>query len=63
MHLFKEPRIHNIRIIEGTQKSMHNAQTRIRNELYLTIMYIAKNWYQKENGYENRPQDMNKPQQ
>ena len=53
MHLFKEPGIHNIHIIEGTRKSMHNTQTRIRNQLYLTIIYMAKNWDQKENGHDS----------
>ena len=44
---------------------MHKTQTSILNEMYLTTIYIAEKWDQKENENENKncPQDAEKPPQ
>ena len=61
--LLGEPGIHTIQIVGGTQKGMHNAQTRIQNKSYLTTIYMAKNWDQNKNSHENCPRDTEKPPQ
>ena len=63
--MLEEPGIHTIHIVEGTWKGMHDTQTRILNGLYLTAIYIAKNWDQNKNGHENEnlPRDTEKSPQ
>ena len=55
--------IHTIHIVGGTQKCMHNIQTRSQSESNLTtiyILYIVKKWDQNDKGNDNRPQDAEK---
>ena len=49
--------------MEEPKKGMHNTQMRIQNGLYLTTVYIAKNWDQNENRHDNHPQDTEKTPQ
>ena len=59
----EETVIHKIQIFGGSRKGMQNMQTIIQNKPYFTTIYIAKNWYQNENGYADRPWDTEKSPQ
>ena len=58
--MLEKLKIHTIHIVGGTHKVIHNTQTKIQNGLYLTTVYIAKNWDNNKNGHDNHPQDVEK---
>ena len=58
--MLEEPGINTIHMIEGTWKFMKNTQMILQNGSCLTTFYMAKNWDQNENGYDNRQRDTEK---
>ena len=49
--------IHTNHFVGGTRKDIHNTKTRIQNRLYLTMIFIAKNWDENKNSHKNLPRD------